>query len=238
MPEAPAKLCTGLGACAAGLARTLVLDDFKTLFYSDAPWYDRSLAAVGVVGMSSSWPSWPSSGPRGALRDGRRARRGSARPWGSGPERPPCAPPTTLRRATCGHCFPAGTGVATPKGTTPSSGCRWATRCSRRTPRPEGGARGGAGGDRRRGQAADRARPLGRQHPAGDRNHAFWVDGGRTSTSAGWLQAGQLRPGDRLRTADGRGVTVRAVRWNAARRTSTPSPWPGTTPSSLVPHAC
>ena len=45
-------------------------------------------------------------------------------------------------------------------------------------------------------------------------NHAFWVDGGPALDHAGWLQAGQLRPGDRLRTADGRGATVRAVRWN------------------------
>ena len=45
-------------------------------------------------------------------------------------------------------------------------------------------------------------------------NHAFWVDGGPGLDHAGWLQAGQLRPGDRLRTADGRGATVLALHWN------------------------
>ena len=46
-------------------------------------------------------------------------------------------------------------------------------------------------------------------------NHAFWVDGGPGLGHAGWLQAGQLRSGDRLRTADERGATVLALHWNA-----------------------
>ena len=46
-------------------------------------------------------------------------------------------------------------------------------------------------------------------------DHPFWVDGGANLDHPGWLEAGQLRPGDRLRTADGRGVTVLAVHWNA-----------------------
>ncbi|HUY56149.1 MAG TPA: SBBP repeat-containing protein [Candidatus Nanopelagicaceae bacterium] len=45
-------------------------------------------------------------------------------------------------------------------------------------------------------------------------NHAFWVDGGPGLAKAGWLEAGQLKPGDRLRTATGAEVTVLRVRWN------------------------
>ena len=45
-------------------------------------------------------------------------------------------------------------------------------------------------------------------------NHAFWVEGGPGLNGSGWLQAGQLKPGDQLRTTNGRDVTVLAVRWN------------------------
>ncbi len=45
-------------------------------------------------------------------------------------------------------------------------------------------------------------------------NHYIWVDSGAHLNHAGWLQAGQLDPGDQLRTASGHDVTVVAVRWN------------------------
>ena len=45
-------------------------------------------------------------------------------------------------------------------------------------------------------------------------NHVFWLEGGPRRARAGWLMAGLLRPGDRLRTAGGRGVGVLRVRWN------------------------
>jgi intein/homing endonuclease len=39
-------------------------------------------------------------------------------------------------------------------------------------------------------------------------NHGFWVDSGKRLDHAGWLEAGQLRPGDELRTAAGKHVRV------------------------------
>jgi hypothetical protein len=45
-------------------------------------------------------------------------------------------------------------------------------------------------------------------------NHPFYVDSGTGLHLSGWLQAGRLRPGDRLRTASGRDVAVLAVHWN------------------------
>ena len=45
-------------------------------------------------------------------------------------------------------------------------------------------------------------------------NHPFYVDGGPQLTQPGWLQAGQLRIGDRLRTENGRDITVVALHWN------------------------
>ena len=48
-------------------------------------------------------------------------------------------------------------------------------------------------------------------------NHAFWVDGGRHLSHAGWLQAGQMQPGDRLRTVTGKVVLVVGLRWNVGR---------------------
>jgi RHS repeat-associated protein len=43
-------------------------------------------------------------------------------------------------------------------------------------------------------------------------DHPFYVDSGLFLRESGWLQAGQLQPGDRLRTADGRGAVVVGVR--------------------------
>ena len=45
-------------------------------------------------------------------------------------------------------------------------------------------------------------------------NHYIWVDSGAHLNHAGWLEAGQLEPGDQLRTASGHDATVVAVRWN------------------------
>ena len=46
-------------------------------------------------------------------------------------------------------------------------------------------------------------------------DHPFWVDSGQQLDHAGWLQAGQLRAGDRLRTASGAAVIVAQVRYGA-----------------------
>ena len=46
-------------------------------------------------------------------------------------------------------------------------------------------------------------------------DHPFWVDQGIDFVGPGWLPAGQLRPGDQLRTADGDLVRVVGLRYNA-----------------------
>lgn len=48
-------------------------------------------------------------------------------------------------------------------------------------------------------------------------DHPFWIDSGVQLTGAGWLPAGQLQAGDRLRTASGTDVTVTGVRRNVGR---------------------
>jgi len=46
-------------------------------------------------------------------------------------------------------------------------------------------------------------------------NHPFWVDSGAALAAPGWLPAGDLRTGDRLRTEDGRDVAVLGIREGA-----------------------
>ena len=46
-------------------------------------------------------------------------------------------------------------------------------------------------------------------------NHPFWVDSGAALAAPGWLPAGELRAGDRLRTEDGRDVAVLGIREGA-----------------------
>jgi len=50
-------------------------------------------------------------------------------------------------------------------------------------------------------------------------DHPFWVDGGPGITQTGWLPTALLRPGDRLRTDDGKGVTVLGIEWNVGEVT-------------------
>jgi len=45
-------------------------------------------------------------------------------------------------------------------------------------------------------------------------DHPFWVDGGPRVAGPAWVQAGQLRPGDRLRTASGVDAVVGGLRRN------------------------
>jgi len=48
-------------------------------------------------------------------------------------------------------------------------------------------------------------------------NHPFYVDSGAAFAGPGWLPAGQLRAGDKLRTANGRDVTVTGLRQGVGR---------------------
>jgi hypothetical protein len=45
-------------------------------------------------------------------------------------------------------------------------------------------------------------------------DHPFWVDRGNNLARAGWLPAGQLLPGNQLRTSNARHATVAALRFN------------------------
>ena len=45
-------------------------------------------------------------------------------------------------------------------------------------------------------------------------NHPFFVDASAVRAGAGWMQAGDLRLGDRLRTASGVDVTITALRYH------------------------
>jgi len=215
VPLRTTPLCTGLVNCLFGAARVLVLDDFKTLFYSDAPWYDRGLAAVGVVGDVFFVAKLAKFGGLGArfARAAGTARLGA----GLGTDLR-----TTLRaaydawRGTCGRCFPAGTGVATAKGTTAIERLKVGDTVLSEDPKT-----GTVEPEAVQAVIDDGVKPLialdlsdgSTLKVTGD--HPFWVDGGGNLDHPGWLEAGQLRPGDRLRTADGRGVTVLAVHWNA-----------------------
>jgi len=45
-------------------------------------------------------------------------------------------------------------------------------------------------------------------------DHPFWVDAGPTHVTPSWVQAGNLRPQDLLRTVNGNDVHVMGLRWN------------------------
>ena len=45
-------------------------------------------------------------------------------------------------------------------------------------------------------------------------NHPFYIDNGPDISAPAWARAGDIRVGDRLRTEDGRDVTVLTVHWN------------------------
>jgi len=48
-------------------------------------------------------------------------------------------------------------------------------------------------------------------------DHLFWVDSGPQRHRAAWLKARQLHIGDKLRTANGRKVTISRLRWHVGR---------------------
>jgi len=53
-------------------------------------------------------------------------------------------------------------------------------------------------------------------------DHPFWLDSGVHLSGPGWLSAGQLRVGDRLRTASGADAIVTAVRGHVGCDARTP----------------
>ena len=117
--------------------------------------------------------------------------------------------------AQCAKCFPAGTLVATPRGEVAIERLRAGDTVLAEDP-----AKGKAEPEQVEALIVRPSSPLLRLE-LGDGStvtvqpdHPFWVDGGPGLRGSGWLAAGQLRPGDRLRTASGADVAVMAVVWN------------------------
>ena len=118
--------------------------------------------------------------------------------------------------ATCATCFPSETEVATPRGHSAIAALRAGDTVLSEDPRT-----GKVDPEVVQTVLDDGVKPLialdlsdGSTIRA-TANHLFWVEGGPGSSGAGWLEAGQIRPGDRLRTAAGTTVAVIRVRWNA-----------------------
>ena len=118
----------------------------------------------------------------------------------------------------CAHCFPAGTVVATPDGERPIESLHVGDTVLAEDP-----ATGAV--------AAEPVQAL-IQDPVSDvlelrlsdgstirttPNHPFWVDGNADFADAGWRAAGELRAGDRLRSAGNGIVEVVGLRYHVAR---------------------
>ena len=115
----------------------------------------------------------------------------------------------------CG-CFPAGTGVLTPHGL-----MAIASLHAGDTVLAEDTKTGRVEPERVRAAIDDGVRPtiaVGLSDGSSlqvTTNHPFYVDGGPGIAGPEWLAAGDLQLGDRLRTEDGRDVTVTALRYHA-----------------------
>ena len=117
---------------------------------------------------------------------------------------------------TCKNgCFPGDTKIATPHGSVPIASLHVGDLVLAEDPKA-----GTVEPERVQAVINDAVQPL-LDIDLGDgstitatSNHLFWVDSVSGLSGAGWLEAGQLRAGDRLRTAGGLAEVVRAVRWN------------------------
>ena len=118
----------------------------------------------------------------------------------------------------CGLCFPAGTLVATPNGQTPIERLRVGDTVLAEDPKT--------------GKVEQERVAATIVHPVSElarvdlsdgsavtvtADHPFYVDASAVRTQAGWVQAGDLRVGDRLRDASGRDVAVEGVQYNTGR---------------------
>ena len=109
----------------------------------------------------------------------------------------------------CGLCFPAGTMVATPGGEKPIEQLHVGDTVLAEDPKT-----GKVEAER---VAATIVHPVSELAKVElcdgsavtvTADHPFYVDAGAVRKEAGWVQAGDLRVGDRLRDASGRDVTV------------------------------
>jgi hypothetical protein len=211
----PVSVCSSLLSCVVGGARLLVFDDIKTLFYSNAPWYERGLAAVGIAANVFMVGKVAVKGAELAGRLGRvvDAAKGAYQEGSTLQD--------VLRAAFdtwkygCGGCFPAGTTVAAPQGSRAIEQLHAGDQVLAENP-----ATGKVEAERVQAFIDDGVKPLIALDLSDGSilrvtsNHGFWVDGGRHLDHAGWLEAGQLQPGDELRIETGKDVSVLAVHWN------------------------
>jgi len=115
----------------------------------------------------------------------------------------------------CALCFPAGTLVATPQGLHPID-----TLHVGDTVLSENPATGKVEAEAVQAVIADPISPLIAVDLSDGSaitvtaDHPFWLDGGLMAPRAGWIQAGDLVLGDRLRTPSGQDVAVMGVRQN------------------------
>ena len=114
----------------------------------------------------------------------------------------------------CG-CFPGDTGVATPSGLMAIVGIHVGDQVLAEDPKS-----GKVEPERVQAVIDDGVKPLmtvGLSDGSSLRvttNHPFYVDGGPGTAAPGWVEAGDLKVGDRLRTEDGRGVAVASLRYH------------------------
>ncbi len=212
-------------------------DDIKTLCCTSKPWrWDKTLAAVNIVSLFFPPDALVGHGAEIAVKLGLKA--GAHAGLGAvvikllekvglhvgGVDE--AAIDAELRSRAergvvgvvvrCATCFAAGTVVATPHGEQAIETLRvgdkvWAEDPARGTVEPE----------LVQAVIQDPVSPL-MAVTLGDGNaitttvtHAFWVDEG--PSRAGWLEAGQLRVGDRLREMDGTEAVVAGLRYNVGQ---------------------
>jgi len=118
----------------------------------------------------------------------------------------------------CGHCFPAGTLVDTPKGEQPIQTLQVGDQVLAENP-----TTGKVAIEPVQAVWTDPVLPMvavalsdGSTIKA-TADHPFYVDKSAVRDQAGWVAAGQLRVGDRLRTERGMDVAVASMRANAGR---------------------
>ena len=118
----------------------------------------------------------------------------------------------------CSLCFPAGTLVATPAGEKPIEQLHAGDTVLAEDPET-----GRVEAERVVATIVHPASELARVALSDGSavtvtaDHPFYVDASAVRTQAGWVQAGDLRVGDRLRNASGRDVGITGVRYNVGR---------------------